>query len=127
MSEPAKRSRLNKLFKSFTYAFDGLKVIWRQEVNFRIHLVLGGLALLLGLVLRISRVELICLVIMIALVLFAELVNSSLERLADMVQAENDERIKVLKDISAAAVLLLAIAALLVGVFIFLPPILKLF
>jgi len=43
------------------------------------------------------------------------------------VQAENDERIKVLKDISAAAVLLLAIAALLVGVFIFLPPILKLF
>ncbi len=117
---------LKSRLKSFKYAFNGLSEGWR-ELNFRIHIVAAGVAILLGLVLGISRDEWLAVVIVIGLVLFAELVNTSLERLADVVSPQWDDRIKVVKDVAAAAVFVAALMALVVGVVVFVPPLIALF
>ncbi|MEE1203148.1 MAG: diacylglycerol kinase family protein, partial [Bacteroidales bacterium] len=70
-----------------------------------------------------SLLEWTVVVICIAMVISAEIINSSLERMADFVQPEKDNRIKEIKDLGAAAVLVCAIASVIVGIIIFLPKI----
>lgn len=114
---------LKKRIKSFSYAFAGLKVLFREEHNSWIHAVAAVLAVAMGFLFRISPMEWIAVVIVIGMVLSAEILNSSLERTADFVKAERDDRKRDIKDLGAAAVLVCAIAAALVGTIIFLPKI----
>ena len=114
---------LKKRIKSFSYAFAGLKVLFREEHNSWIHAVAAVLAVVMGFLFRISPMEWIAVVIVIGMVLSAEILNSSLERTADFVKAERDDRKRDIKDLGAAAVLVCAIAAAVVGIIIFLPKI----
>lgn len=118
---------LKKRIKSFSYAFAGLKVLFREEHNSWIHAVAAVLAVAMGFLFRISPMEWIAVVIVIGMVLSAEILNSSLERTADFVKAERDDRKRDIKDLGAAAVLVCAITAALVGTIIFLPKIIALF
>lgn len=113
---------LKKRIKSFSYAFAGLKVL-REEHNSWIHAVAAVLAVAMGFLFRISPMEWIAVVIVIGMVLSAEILNSSLERTADFVKAERDDRKRDIKDLGAAAVLVCAIAAAVIGIIIFLPKI----
>lgn len=79
------------------------------------------LAILGGWLFRISSGEWIAVFVAIGLVFAAEAINSAIERLADVVQPEKDERIRDVKDISAGAVLACAITALVIGIIVFLP------
>lgn len=81
------------------------------------------LAVAMGFLFRISPMEWIAVVIVIGMVLSAEILNSSLERTADFVKAERDDRKRDIKDLGAAAVLVCAIAAAVIGIIIFLPKI----
>ena len=118
---------VRKRIKSFSYAFAGLKVLFREEHNARIHAAAAVLAVAMGFLFRISPMEWIAVVIVIGMVFAAEIINSSIERTADFVKAERDDRKRDIKDLGAAAVLVSAIAAAIVGIIIFLPKIIVLF
>lgn len=109
--------------KSFTYAFQGWKVLISQEHNARIHLVAAFIAVTAGIVLKISSLEWIIVVLAIGLVLAAEAFNSALEYLCNFVSPQYHELIKKIKDLSALAVLFIACAAFVSGLIIFLPKI----
>ena len=117
---------LKKRIKSFSYAFAGLRVLFREEHNSWIHATAAVLAIVMGFLFRISPMEWIAIVIVIGMVFAAEIINSSIERTADFVKAERDDRKRDIKDLGAAAVLVCAISAALVGIIIFLPKIIAL-
>ncbi len=117
---------IKKRIKSFSYAFAGLKVLFREEHNSWIHAVAAVLAVAMGFLFRISPMEWIAVVIVIGMVFAAEIINSSIERTADFVKAERDDRKRDIKDLGAAAVLVCAIAAAVVGIIIFIPKIIAL-
>ena len=114
---------LSKRIKSFGYAFNGLKVLFYEEHNSRIHLFATALAIALGWALKISGNEWCFLTLVIGAVFASELFNSAIENLADHFSPEIHENIKKVKDLSAAAVLICAIVALAVACLIFLPKI----
>ena len=117
---------LKKRINSFSYAFAGLRVLFREEHNSWIHASAAVLAIAAGFAFRISPMEWIAVVIVIGMVFAAEIINSSIERTADFVKAERDDRKRDIKDLGAAAVLVCAITAALVGTIIFLPKIIAL-
>lgn len=110
-----------KRLRSFAYAFNGIRLLIQNEPNAWIHCAAAISAVALGFVLQISHLEWIAIVVVIGMVLAAEAVNSSIEALADLVSPEYNEAIKRTKDLAAGAVLLVAIAAAVVGCIIFIP------
>lgn len=111
--------------KSFTYAFNGLKLFFVSEHNGRIHLVAAIIAIGLSFYLHLSTFEWIAILGVIAAVFITEILNSSIEKLADVVTTEINPKIKIVKDLAAAAVLVSAILALAVGCLIFIPKLLN--
>lgn len=116
-----------KRIKSFTYAFNGLRVLFREEHNARIHLFAAVCVVAAGVLLGISPLEWVAVVFAVGLVFGGEIFNSAIEDLSDVVCPEHDERIKKVKDLSAAAVLVTAITALVIGLIVFVPRIVALF
>jgi len=118
---------LRKRLESFRYAFNGLRLLFKQEHNTWIHGFVAICVILAGVFLKISSMEWIVIVIVIGLVLAAEAINSSIEVLADHVCSDYSDNIKRVKDLAAGAVLLTAIAAAVVGLIIFIPKLVPLF
>lgn len=117
---------IKKRIKSFSYAFAGLKVLFKEEHNSWTHAVAAVCAITAGFLLDISDIEWIAIIIVIGMVISAEIVNSSLERTADFIKAERDDRKRDIKDLGAAAVLICAITAAITGIIIFLPKLIAL-
>jgi diacylglycerol kinase len=111
-----------RIARSFGYAFEGLATVVRSQPNFWVHVAAAVAALGLGVWLRLSPVELALLVLTCALVLVAESINTALESMCDLVSLEYHPLIKRAKDVSAAAVLMAALAAVVVAVLLFGPP-----
>lgn len=111
---------IKRLLKSFKYAFAGLLYIVRNEQNMRIHISVASLIIPFAYYYGISRAEWAVLFAIIAVVLFAEAVNTAVERLADAETTEYSEEIMHAKDAAAAAVTLVCVGALLVGAALFL-------
>ncbi|OCX50810.1 diacylglycerol kinase [Mucilaginibacter sp. PPCGB 2223] len=118
---------MRKLFKSFKYAFQGLSYAAKTQLNFRIHLCATAIALLLGWYLRISTNDWLWVTMSIALVLTAELLNTAIEILTDMISPGWNEKAGHVKDVSAAAVTITAFFAIVAGCVIFLPKLIALF
>ncbi len=110
-----------KGLKSFAYAWNGLRICFVQERNFRIHILITGAVLIFAVLLNISAVEWMFICCCIAFVLVTELLNTAVEKLCDLAHPEIHPGIKKIKDIAAAAVLIAAFFSLLVAVIIFLP------
>jgi diacylglycerol kinase (ATP) len=106
--------------RSFAYAFAGLRHLIK-EPNAQIHAAATLAVIALGGIVRISNTDWRWLVVAIAGVWIAEALNTALERLADAVSMEPDPAIGAAKDLAAAAVLLAAIAATLIGALVFWP------
>ena len=109
------------LIKSFGYAFKGLWILFSTQRNAIIHLCLMGLAVILGVLLKISFTEWAIIVLSSGMVIAAESFNTALEKLSDTIHPERNEGIGNAKDIAAGSVLITAIAALVVGIIIFTP------
>lgn len=109
------------LKKTFANAFRGLWIYLTSESNNRTHLPAAGLVILAGILFSISPAEWLFLVLSIGLVLTSEAFNYALEKLCDKVHEEYNEQIKIIKDISAGAVLIASIISAVVGLIIFLP------
>ena len=107
--------------ESFRHAFRGLGLVLARERNARIHLAAAVVALVAAALLGLTRAEIALVVVTIALVLLAEVVNTALERLLDLVHPGQSEQVRTIKDMSAGAVLITAIGALAVAGLLFLP------
>jgi rRNA maturation RNase YbeY len=114
-------TKSDRIIDSFKYAFEGFLSALRTERNLWVHLALSVLAIGLGLALRISITEWALIVLVISAVFMTEFFNTALEYLVNFASPEKNELARKAKDISAAAVLIVATASLIVGALIFLP------
>ena len=114
------------IHKSFGYAFSGIFHAIHDSRNFRLQLYVGIGAVFAGKILEISRFEMLVIFIMTLLVLSAEMINSSLEEMTDLITNEHKMEAKIAKDVAAGMVLLVSLGAVIVGAVIFIPYILKL-
>lgn len=117
--------RIHHHLLSFKHAFRGLYHAFTTQPNFLIHFTLSVLAVLLGLFLSISNFEMILLIAMIVLGLAAELINTALEEVTNLVTKEYREEARIAKDVSAGMVLLTALGTTLVAALIFIPKLLE--
>lgn len=108
-------------FSSFKYAFNGLKIIFTTETNAIIHLVIGFLVLLLSLYFQINTLEWIAIIFSIGFVVVTEIINTAIEKLCNFIHPNKNENIKIIKDISAAAVLISVVFAILIGFLVLVP------
>jgi diacylglycerol kinase len=115
------KSYFQSRLKSFSYAWKGIVRLFNTEPNAKIHLFAAIASIALGLFLDINLTDWVLLAIVIIMVIMAELFNTALEELADVVSPEKNKKIKMAKDYAAGAVLFAAILAVIAGAVIFLP------
>jgi len=126
MEMKQKNFSIKKRVQSFKYAFNGLRTLLCEEHNSWIHLFITVCVVAAGFVFNISSLEWIAVTLCIGIVFALELVNTAIENLANFVSKEYHELIKKVKDLAAAAVLIAAIAAAIIGLIIFIPKIIEL-
>lgn len=114
---------LKQQLNSFKHAFNGLIFLVRNEHNSRIHLTIASLVVILSFYFKINAMEWIAVVFSIGFVFSAELINTSVEKLADFVCKEKNDNIKIIKDLAAAYVFVSALTAFIIGVVVFVPKI----
>lgn len=113
----------HSFLSGFKFAFRGIVTAFQEENNLLVQFAATMLVVVFGAFLRISAIEWSLCLIMCFLVMALEFVNTAIENICDRITAQNDGKIKKIKDISAGAVLLLAICSVIVGLIIFLPKI----
>lgn len=118
---------VSKRCNSFRYAFNGLRTLIVGEVNAIIHLIAAIAVTIAGIFFHIELYQWALIVFAVGLVFAMELINTAIERMADFVSPEKKQAIKTIKDLSAAAVLVSAITALVIGLIIFIPLIVQAF
>lgn len=118
---------VSRLLKSFSYALSGIAQVLRRERNMQIHCVATLVVLLGGYTLQLSANEWCWVTACIAAVWSAELLNTAIEQLTDLVSPNYDKRAGSIKDIAAGAVLASAIGAAVIGAIIFLPKLYRIF
>jgi diacylglycerol kinase len=117
---------LKSRLESFKFALNGIKLLLKYEHNSRIHFLAALVAIILGIILKLNLYEWCLIIIVIGIVFLTELINTSLESLADLIDPELNEKIRIAKDYSAAAVFISAIVSIVVGGLIFIPKLLEL-
>ena len=108
-----------KAFKSFLYACNGLKNVWREERNFRIEIVAALVVAFCVAYFHFSLTEGLFCLLAITTVLAAEIVNTALEDMCDKIQPELDPAIGKIKDLMAAFVLVSVTGAFGIGIAVF--------
>lgn len=106
---------------SFKNAFRGLKIAFSEEQNFQIQVGVALLIIVLMIVLPLTRFERAILVLTISFVLGLELLNSQIERVLDFLEPNHDPRVKRIKDLASAAVLVAVFGSVVIGLLILLP------
>jgi diacylglycerol kinase (ATP) len=107
------------LLDSFNYAFEGIIHVLRTQRNMRIHFAIAVVVLVAAIFADVTKLELIALLLSIAFVLIAEMINSAIEGAIDIATSSFDPMAKLAKDIAAGAVLIAAINAVAVGYLVF--------
>ncbi len=121
-----KQKGINRLFKSFKYAFEGIIYTLKYEQNMLIHILATILVVALGLTVRLSVIEWLFCILFIGIVIATELINSSIEAVVDLISPDKNSLAKVAKDTASGAVLVFAITSLIGGLIIFVPKIILL-
>lgn len=110
-----------KQIRSFGYAWKGIKSCVGKEQNLSFHLIATVVVVTAGWLWHITRTEWMIVLVCIGMVIAAELFNSAIERLVNLVSPERHPLAGQVKDIAAGAVLVCAIAAAIIGLIIFMP------
>lgn len=118
-----KQKGINRLFKSFKYAFEGILYTLKYEQNMLIHIMATILVILLGLIVKLSIIEWLFCILFIGIVIATELINSSIEAVVDLISPDKNSLAKVAKDTASGAVLVFALTSLIGGLIIFVPKI----
>lgn len=112
---------MKRLTDSFSHALEGIINTIRVERNLKIHFMTMVCVIMVGLIVKLSVYEWIVCTVLFGLVISAEMFNTAFEKTLDYVNEDYDEKIRFIKDASAGAVLVLAIASAVIGLIIFLP------
>lgn len=107
--------------RSFSFALSGIVSLVKYEHNARIHLAALLIVVVLGFVFDVELWEWALIAVSAGLVFMAELFNTAVERLADYICSERDEKIRLIKDYAAGAVLIAALLAVVIGLLVFIP------
>jgi len=118
--------RLKKHHASFRNAVQGIFWTCTTQHNFQVHLILSLIAIFLGILLQLSQIEMLVIIMAIVLGLSAEMINTALEEMTDLITIEWRKEAKIAKDVSAGMVLVVAIGTFLIGLNIFLPKLISL-
>jgi len=119
MAQLSPRRGTPSIFESFNYALEGLIHVLRTQRNMRIHFAIAIAVLIVGLATGVNRLELIALLLAIAFVLIAEMINSAIEHAIDVATTSFDPLAKLAKDIAAGAVLIASVNAIAIGYLVF--------
>lgn len=111
---------------TFRYAAEGVMYALRTQVNMRIHVAVALLVIVAGLTLHISRLDWLFVCVAIAIVIVSELFNTAVEAAVDLISPDIHPLAKAAKDTAAGAVLLAAVFAVIIGIFVFYRPMLTL-
>lgn len=114
------------MLKSIKCACQGIACAIAEERNMRIHCVMMVLVIIAGWVLKISKYDWLICILLFGLVIGAELMNTAIEALCDMISTEFHPQIKKAKDIAAGAVWFVSLCAACIGLWIFVPKFLAL-
>lgn len=114
---------MKKFLKGFKYAFEGILAGLKSERNLKIHFIFMILVIIFGFIFKISKIEWMICIILFGVVIAGELFNTAIETVVDMISLEKNDKAKKAKDVSAGAVLVLAIASAIIGLIIFIPKI----
>lgn len=114
-----------RLHHSLRHALSGIIYSITRHQNVRIHLVVGTLAVIAGVLLNLTSVEMIIILFTITLVITAEMVNTAIESVVDLVTSSYRLEAKIAKDVAAGMVLTTALLSVIVGTVIFLPHLLQ--
>jgi diacylglycerol kinase len=114
--------RSRNIFESFRFAFSGLWYALRTQRNTRIHLIITAAVVVLGLFLELSYVQWAMVTLTIGFVLVSEMLNTVAETLVDLISPGYHPLAKIVKDVTAGAVLLAAIVSIVVGLLVLGPP-----
>ncbi len=109
------------LSKSFVYAFEGIKATILKERNIKIHLCFMLAVIICAFLFHITKVEWMICLILFALVISLEILNTAIEAVVDLASPQYHEKAKLAKDCAAGAVLVAAVFAAIIGLMIFLP------
>ncbi|MBZ9578731.1 diacylglycerol kinase family protein [Patescibacteria group bacterium] len=109
-----------KLLNSLRIALFGLRTAFKEQ-TFRMMVAIATLTIFLAFYFKVTLIEKEILIFLIVLVLALELINTQIEKILNILSPNHDPKIKVIKDISAGAVLLACLGALIIGILIFLP------
>jgi diacylglycerol kinase len=116
-----------RFFKSFKYCYEGMKYSFYHEQNIMVMIVIAIIVLIMGLVFPISYVERLVILLLIAMVLSLEMINTAIETAIDLVTLKENKLAKVAKDSASAAVGIMSMFSLIIGLLIFIPRIIELF
>ena len=108
-----------QILRKFIFAWDGFKAAVRSEQSIRIQLVVSVVVVLAGGLLGLTRVEWLFVITAIGVVISLELLNTAIEKMLDLLHPAKHDSVKFIKDVSAAAVLISSLAAVIVGLIIF--------
>lgn len=117
------KERIKKLINSFKYAGEGFISSFKTERNMKIHILVMILVIILGILLKLSKIEWIICIILFSIVIGSELFNTAIETTVDLAMPHKNDKAKLAKDISASAVLIIAIGSAIIGLLIFIPKI----
>ena len=122
------KKSLKRFIKSFTYAFEGIKYSFYHEQNIIVMLFLGIIAIVMGFVFKVSYTEKLIILLLMGIILPLELINTAIEAVVDLHDGDKKSKYgKVAKDSASAALLVASLFALVIGIIIFMPHIIKLF
>jgi diacylglycerol kinase (ATP) len=110
---------VKKFVESLGYAWRGMRVVFAEERNMRVHGVIAVFVIALGFCYRITAAEWIAVLLCVGLVFVLEIINTAIENLVNLVQPQYDPLAGKVKDIAAASVLVAAIVAVVIGGVIF--------
>ena len=113
------RRRAQSLLESFNFAFEGIIHVLRTQRNMRIHFLAAVVVLVAAVAIGVSKLELIALLLAIAFVFIAEMINSAIEQAIDVATTSFDPLAKLAKDIAAGAVLIATVNAVAIGYLVF--------
>lgn len=115
------------LVQSFGFAMNGIKSATKYNRNIRIHFIIAVFVIIFSFVLNLDLSEKAIIIMIILLVISAEMINTALEEIVNLVTKDYREEAKIAKDVSAGMVFIVAIGSIAVGLLIFIPHLIELF
>ncbi len=118
---------MKKFFRGFAFAFQGITYFFKTQLNARVELTIAILVIFSGFLFGISNTEWLVVLLCIGSVLSMEIINTAIEALCDKISPEHNEKIGIVKDLAAGAVLFISFITFIIGLIIFTPHIINLF